>query len=123
MKSGDLPGARKIDGKLQLPLPDLAEILEPTTCAPVVARTSASGSAPKPSRRRSRIGPRVAFIRAGQFWELVTRGLGLDDLAAELAAKWKSERDEMRREYAESVAERLAGELPEGAEREKRGPI
>lgn len=34
MREGRLPGARKVGGKWMVPLPDLAEVLEPTVRAP-----------------------------------------------------------------------------------------
>ena len=49
MQEGRLPGARKVGGKWIVPLPDLAEVLEPTVRAPELpARPCVVGN----SRRR-----------------------------------------------------------------------
>src|SRR5690606_32159550 len=112
---GRYPGARKIDGIWQLPLSDLADIVDPPKEAPALPRTS--GTAPSRSgRRRSVIGPRMAFIRSLGFWGRVFQALGdkggadelLDralDLRREGAEAWDAER-------AKRAAERLHNSLP-----------
>ncbi len=104
MKSGRYPGACKIDGHWQLPLTDLAAILAPAPKATPVL-PSATGI-PTPShvgRRKSVIGPRLRFIREGQFWERVFAALGFHDDAKEIAKEvsdirrsGREERDEAR---------------------------
>lgn len=48
MRAGKLPGARKVVGRWMMPLPDLAEVLEPEPVAPAL---------PVPPRGNSRAGP------------------------------------------------------------------
>lgn len=80
MQSGRYPGARKIDGLIQMPLEALAEILDPAPTPQAVTPTITSSS----SRRRSTIGPRLGFVRAASFWEQVMGALGEQELAGEL---------------------------------------
>ncbi|MEQ7811924.1 hypothetical protein XhhCFBP4925_21305 [Xanthomonas hortorum pv. hederae] len=80
MQSGRYPGARKIDGLIQMPLEALAEILDPAPAPQPVIPTIT----PLISRRRSAIGPRLGFVRAAGFWEQVMGALGEQELAGEL---------------------------------------
>lgn len=107
MKSGRYPGARKIDGHMQLPLEDLAEILDPTPDPnPVVPVAS-----PRPSTRRSSIGPRVTFVRQGGFWEEVFRAIGEIDQANLLHLEWVDELRQLRKEEAQAISGRQRMEL------------
>ncbi|MBO9834197.1 hypothetical protein [Xanthomonas phaseoli] len=81
MQSGRYPGARKIDGLIQMPLEALAEILDPAPTPQPVAPIIT----PSSSRRRSAIGPRLGFVRAAVFWEQVMGAIGEAELAVELA--------------------------------------
>lgn len=72
MQSGRYPGARKIDGLIQMPLEALAEILDPAPAPQPVAPIIT----PSSSRRRSAIGPRLGFVRAAGFWEQVMGAIG-----------------------------------------------
>ncbi|WP_052101473.1 hypothetical protein [Novilysobacter arseniciresistens] len=86
MTDGVYPNARKVDGIWQLPIEELAEIMEPT---PEHARPSLPLPNPKtaPSRtgrRRGEVGPRVGFIRAAQFWVQVFNILGYPEDASDL---------------------------------------
>lgn len=49
IKAGRLPGARRVLGRWMIPLPDLAEVLEPTPSAPLL---------PAPSKLAARAGRR-----------------------------------------------------------------
>lgn len=92
---GRHPGGRKIDGTWQLPLEDLAEILEPTPVAtPVLPATGSAAAPSKSGRRRSEIGPRLGFIHAALFWSQVFRALGFVDEARELDEQAQAMRDE-----------------------------
>lgn len=92
MKAGAYgKGARKIDGVWQLPLEDLAEVLDPTP--PPMPDT------PPPSkRRRAEVGPRVDFIRQAMFWADVFRAMGATDDANDLLSEATALREAMRME-------------------------
>jgi hypothetical protein len=107
MKSGRYPGARKIDGHMQLPLEDLAEILDPMPDPKPVVPVAR----PRSSTRRSSIGPRVAFIRQGGFWEEVFRAIGEADQANLLHLEWVAELKQLRKDEAESISNRQRMEL------------
>ncbi|AUJ12431.1 hypothetical protein BVV20_09810 [Xanthomonas oryzae pv. oryzae] len=98
MQSGRYPGARKIDGLIQMPLEALAEILDPAPTPQPVTPTITSSS----SRRRSAIGPRLSFVRAAGFWERVMRAIGEQGLADELAEVAARVLRELRYEEAEA---------------------
>lgn len=84
MKDGSYgPGARKIDGVWQLPLTDLAEVIDPTPHTPTLPNPDCLP--PKRSRRRSAIGPRVAFVQQARFWASVFAGLGYAEDAQEIS--------------------------------------
>ncbi|MBB3832631.1 hypothetical protein FHR55_000797 [Xanthomonas arboricola] len=107
MQSGRYPGARKIDGLIQMPLEALAEILDPRpTPQPVVPNITPSGS-----RRRSVIGPRLGFVRAAGFWEQVMGAFGEQELAGELGEVAAEVLNELRHEEAKAKAERVRQEL------------
>jgi hypothetical protein len=95
LANGRYPGGRKIDGTWQLPLGDLAEIVEPTPEAtPVVPANSSTHAPSKTGRRRSAIGPRLGFIHDALFWAQVFRALGFPDDALELDEQAQAMRDE-----------------------------
>lgn len=107
MQSGRYPGARKIDGLIQMPLEALAEILDPgPTPQPVVPAITRSSS-----RRRSAIGPRLSFVRAAGFWERVMRAIGEQGLADELAEVAARVLRELRYEEAEAKSRAQRDEL------------
>ncbi|WP_258078816.1 hypothetical protein [Xanthomonas arboricola] len=107
MQSGRYPGARKIDGLIQMPLEALAEILDPAPAPQPVAPIIN----PSSSRRRSAIGPRITFVRQGVFWEDVFRAIGEVDQANLLRLKWVSELNQLRRKRAQAIAESQKREL------------
>lgn len=75
MKDGSYgSGARKIDGVWQLPLTDLAEVIDPSPHAPTLPNPERLPQ--KRSRRRSAIGPRVRFVQQARFWASVLAVLG-----------------------------------------------
>ncbi len=95
MANGRYPGARKIDGTWQLPLGDLAEVIDPTPVATPVLPAGGSVAAPsRTGRRRSAIGPRLGFIHDALFWSQVFRALGFVDEAHELDQQAQAMRDE-----------------------------
>lgn len=100
MKSGRYPGARKIDGHWQLPLEDLAEILDPTpetVMVPVVA---------KAGRRRSQVGPRIRFVVNARFYAQVFDAIGDVDGAHALRDEAWAVREGLRQENYARRAER-----------------
>ncbi|MCP3037595.1 hypothetical protein K6X12_00080 [Xanthomonas euvesicatoria pv. allii] len=101
MQSGRYPGARKIDGLIQMPLEALAEILDPAPAPQPVAPTITSSS----SRRRSAIGPRLGFVRAASFWEQVMGAIGERELADELGEVAAKVLRELRYEEAKAKAD------------------
>ncbi|AUI90393.1 hypothetical protein [Xanthomonas oryzae] len=107
MQSGRYPGARKIDGLIQMPLEALAEILDPAPTPQPVTPTITSSS----SRRRSAIGPRLSFVRAAGFWERVMRAIGEQGLADELAEVAARVLRELRYEEAEAKSRAQRDEL------------
>ncbi|WP_254894383.1 hypothetical protein [Xanthomonas citri] len=105
MQSGRYPGARKIDGLIQMPIEALAEILDPAPAPQPVAPIIT----PSSSRRRSAIGPRLGFVRAAGFWEQVMGGeQELADELGEVAAKVLKE---LRYVEAKARAEQARNEL------------
>lgn len=100
MQSGRYPGARKIDGLIQMPLEALAEILDPAPAPQPVAPIIN----PSSSRRRSAIGPRLGFVRAAGFWEQVMGALGEQELADELGEAAAKVLRELRYARAEARA-------------------
>ncbi|KHM97224.1 hypothetical protein LMG919_07645 [Xanthomonas vesicatoria] len=102
MQSGRYPGARKIDGLIQMPLEALAEILDPAPAPqPIVPAIT-----PSSSRRRSAIGPRLGFVRAAGFWEQVMGAIGEAELAMELAEVAARVLGELRYDEARGRADR-----------------
>ncbi|WNV16767.1 hypothetical protein [Stenotrophomonas maltophilia] len=107
MKSGRYPGARKIDGHWQLPLEDLAEILDPTpetVMVPVVA---------KAGRRRSQVGPRIRFVINARFFAQVCDSIGYAQGAQALRNDAWTVREELRQEDYARRAERSKMSLVE----------
>lgn len=95
MNNGRYPGARKIDGVWQMPIGEVAEIIEPTPTATPVLPVGGSAVAPsRTGRRRSAIGPRLGFIHDALFWSQVFRALGFVDEARELEEQAQAMRDE-----------------------------
>ncbi|APP81003.1 hypothetical protein [Xanthomonas hortorum] len=107
MQSGRYPGARKIDGLIQMPLEALAEILDPAPAPQPVIPTIT----PSISRRRSAIGPRLDFVRAAGFWEQVMGAIGEQELAGELGEVAAMMLQELRYEEAKARAEQVRNKL------------
>ncbi|APP85110.1 hypothetical protein LN451_11965 [Xanthomonas hortorum pv. gardneri] len=107
MQSGRYPGARKIDGLIQMPLEALAEILDPAPAPQPVAPIIT----PSSSRRRSAIGPRLSFVRAAGFWERVMGAIGEQELADELGEVAAKVLHELRYEEAEARSRAQRNEL------------
>ena len=114
MKSGHYPGARKIDGRWQLPLPDLAKVLDGEgPDHPAVSAVSSSQA--RTGRLRSAVGPYIRFIINGRFWRDVFASLGEQDIADAIEEQINLTHIEMTRSYYEQRAkeqrERLLSEL------------
>ena len=109
MRNGELPGAVKRDGTWKMPLPDLAEHLEPPLKAPQIPpRPVIVGGA----RRRKAV---VMNYHRDRFWAQVARALGeietadlLDHAAQDLydseAGTYLTQRAELRRAKLAAVA-------------------
>lgn len=120
MKDGTYgEGARKVDGVWQLPLTDLAEVIEPTPQAPQLPILSRLP--PKISRRRSAIGPRVSFIRDAVFWSEVLRAMGMVQDAEELAREADEILRGLREEYRANRAARSRAGLLEDLDMTDKG--
>lgn len=84
MRDGSLPGAKKQGGRWVLPLPDLADYIEPPQAPPSLPSSSAVKRTATGSRRRRAV---VMNYRTDMFWSQVARVLGMHELADELAAR------------------------------------
>lgn len=126
MKSGRYP-ARKIDGRWQLSLEDLAEILDPTPVAtPIIPSASISATQAPTSRRKSAIGPRLAFVRSFQFWAQVFGTLGYREEAHEIEDWANRSRAEGRLARDIERAKALSAAMQAGtasAQPVRRGPV
>jgi hypothetical protein len=93
MKHGRYPGAKKVDGLWQLPLSDLADIIDPAPVSnAVIPSPSTSAAVSRTGRRKSAIGPRLALIRAFEFWSQVCASLGYQEEALEMEGQNKAMR-------------------------------
>ena len=104
MRNGELPGAVKRDGTWKMPLPDLAEHLEPPLKAPQIPpRPVIVGGA----RRRKAV---VMNFRRDRFWAQVARALGDFETADALDGRAQAEYDEqVRLLQLERAVRRRAG--------------
>lgn len=119
MRNGELPGAVKRDGTWKMPLPDLAEHLEPTPKAPQIPSPPVIVGG---ARRRKAV---VMNYRRDRFWAQVARALGdmdtadmLDQAAQDLydgeVREYLVERAERRRAQLAAVAAALANDVDPG---------
>lgn len=119
MRNGELPGAVKRDGTWKMPLPDLAEHLEPTPKAPQIPSPPVIVGG---ARRRKAV---VMNYRRDRFWAQVARALGdmdtadmLDQAAQDLydgeIREYLVERAERRRAQLAAVAAALANDVDPG---------
>lgn len=99
MKNGRYPGARKIDGHWQLPLEDLAEILDPTPATVMVPVVAKAG------RRRSQVGPRIRFVVNARFFADVAAAMGALEEAQALRDEAWAVREGLRQEAYAARAE------------------
>lgn len=108
MKRGDLKGAYRdpVSGGWRIPIPDLAEIVEPTPERPVLAKGPRQVAIPK--RRRAAIGPSLAFIRTGRFFADVFQVLGWQGEDDAMKALLAGEEWQLRKDYSEWRRQRLA---------------
>ena len=116
MKDGTYgAGARRVDGVWQLPMTDLAEVIDPTpTTPPLPILGRLQGDTPKKrSRRRGIHGRSVMFIRQGQFWADVLRAMGLDVEAEAIRQDAEDVLRGLRGEYRASRAARSRAGLLE----------
>ena len=114
MRNGELPGAVKRDGTWKMPLPDLAEHLEPAPKAPQIPpRPVIVGGA----RRRKAV---VMNYHRDRFWAQVARALGdietadlLDHAAQDLydceVREYLVERAKRRRSLLGAIAGQATG--------------
>ena len=114
MRNGDLPGAVKRDGTWKMPLPDLAEQLEPTPKAPQIP--------PPPvivggARRRKAV---VMNYHRDRFWAQVARALGDIETADALNQRAQDLYDEQVRAFLLERTERRRAGLMEVAARVRR---
>lgn len=113
MKRGRYP-AQKVDGHWQLPLEELAEILDPTPAATPIIPAASTRAAPSiTGRRKSAIGPRLSFVRSVQFWAQVFRVLGDNAEAESMEQEAKAIRAEGRLARDISRADEQAAKLHE----------
>lgn len=114
MKKGGYPGAKKIDGRWQMPLTDLAKILEGEPPATPPAQVPVAPQA-RTARRRSSVGPYIQFIRAGRFWRDVWASLGdgddADQLDLEIQLAHKELTNIIYADRAMKLRERLLSQL------------
>ncbi|NCT87007.1 helix-turn-helix domain-containing protein [Stenotrophomonas acidaminiphila] len=100
MRNGELPGAVKRDGTWKMPLPDLAEHLEPTPKAPQIPSPPVIVGG---ARRRKAV---VMNFRRDRFWAQVARALGDFETADALDGRAQAEYDEQVRLFQMERAER-----------------
>ena len=100
MRNGELPGAVKRDGTWKMPLPDLAEHLEPTPKAPQIPSPPVIVGG---ARRRKAV---VMNFRRDRFWAQVARALGDFETADALDGRAQAEYDEQGRLFQMERAER-----------------
>jgi len=105
MRNGELPGAVKRDGTWKMPLPDLAEHLEPTPKAPQIPSPPVIVGG---ARRRKAV---VMNFRRDRFWAQVARALGDVETADALDGRAQAEYDEQVRLYLLDRAERRSAGL------------
>lgn len=114
MRNGDLPGAVKKDGIWKMPLPDLAEVIEPTQKAPQIPPLPVVlGGA---SRRKAV----VMNYHRDRFWAQVAQALGDIESADALAQRAQDLYDEQVRAFLLERAERRRAGLMEVAARVRR---
>jgi len=100
MRNGELPGAVKRDGTWKMPLPDLAEHLEPSPRAPQIPpRPIIVGGA----RRRKAV---VMNYHRDRFWAQVARVLGDVETADALDQRAQDRYESEIREYLVERAQR-----------------
>ncbi|MBN4938378.1 hypothetical protein ABE583_11175 [Stenotrophomonas sp. TWI143] len=100
MRNGELPGAVKRDGTWKMPLPDLAEHLEPTPKAPQIPSPPVIVGG---ARRRKAV---VMNYHRDRFWAQVARALGDMEAADMLDQAAQYLYDGEVREYLVERAER-----------------
>ncbi|EMR0512958.1 helix-turn-helix domain-containing protein [Stenotrophomonas maltophilia] len=119
MRNGELPGAVKRDGTWKMPLPDLAEHLEPAPKTPQIPSPPVIVGG---ARRRKAV---VMNYHRDRFWAQVARALGevetadmLDQAAQDLydseVGAYLRERAERRRAQLAAVAAALANDVDTG---------
>ena len=105
MRNGELPGAEKRDGIWKMPLPDLAEHIEPTPKAPQISPPPVIVGA---ARRRKAI---VMNYRRDRFWAQVARVLGDVETADALEEAAQDLYDSEVRAYLTARADRRRAQL------------
>ena len=122
MKDGSYgAGARQVDGVWQLPLSDLAEVIDPTPTAPplpIPGRLPGEGDEPR-KRRRSTIGPYLRFIRQARFWADVFRAMGMIEDSDALKAEADAVLADLRTKAQVARAERSRQDLLDNLDLDK----
>lgn len=123
MKRGDLKGAKRdeVSGGWRLPIPDLAEIIEPTPERPVLPNAPRQVATSK--RRRAVQGPVFTFIRTGRFFVDVYQVLGWQDDIVAMKAMLAEEEQALREALSDRQRDALAGKTPEVERRGGRGGL
>lgn len=98
-----------------MPIEEVAEILEPTPMAnPNLPLASTRPAPSRTGRRKSRIGPRLAFVRAAQFWAQVFHAVGAHEDAQQLENQFNATRSEGRLARDVERADEQASQLQSG---------
>lgn len=108
MREGSLPGAKKQGGRWVMPLPDLADYIEPPQSAPPLTTSSpVKRTTTGPHRRRAV----VMNYRTDIFWGQVAKALGEHELYEELIARAEQAREQYVMEFLAARAERRRAQL------------
>lgn len=110
MRDGSLPGAVKRGGRWVLPLPDLADYIDPPDKSPppVLPAAPVLAKGVAPTRRRRAI---VMNYRTDLFWAQVAHALGALDTADMLESRAKQLRAQYTMDYLTDRAERRREQL------------
>lgn len=110
MRQGSLPGAKKQGGRWVMPLPDLADYIEPPQSAPpLTTSTPVKRTSSGPHRRRAV----VMNYRTDMFWGQVARAMGEHEYAEQLQARAEQARQQYVMEYLADRAARRRAQLME----------
>lgn len=125
MKQGTYgSGARQIDGLWQLPLEDLAEVVEPTPKGPTEIPRPPEPDTKTRKRRKGTLGPRMFPYDQARFWGEVFRNMGdvrLSHRLSRLVDQWAWQEEQQRREKeAQETRQHLLDAVVENTPTQKR---